>query len=183
MGLSVTTSRNTRVIDTFDGKAPAFPILSTNVMNAGDLVCWDHSGGLSVMTPTDQADMAYYMGVADQQNIIGSGLDGSATILGKVNSMIVNRGGIFWFYATSGETYTPLQPVYFNETLSVQTVTNNTNSAARSVAVGLYFPDGQQVSRGGATNLDITAGSTTVIPVWITPLYPVNPNTGARPVI
>lgn len=179
MALSTTTSRNTRWVDTFDGRDPSVPILSTNVMNAGDLCCWDHSGGLSVKTPTDQADMAYYMGVADIQNPVSSGIDANAEQLGIYYSMVVKRSGVLLFYATSGETYTPFTVVYFNETVSVQTVTSSTNSGARTVAVGYYFPTGQQIVRGGSSNLDVTAVSGTIIPVWITPIYPANPNSVA----
>lgn len=182
--LSATTSRNTRVISTDDGKSPTWPLIATNVVNAGDLICFDHSGGLSVKTPAAQSDMTYYIGVAEMQNPVSSGIDSSATIIGPGGvTLYASRSGIFRFYATAGETYTPLMPVYFNETASVQTVTNSTNSAARTIAVGLYFPGGQQQMRGGSTNLDVTAVTGTVIEVWLTPAYPVNPNTGVIPII
>jgi hypothetical protein len=184
MTLTATTSRNTRVTDTFDGKGPVFPMYSTpaagtGIINVGDLVVWDSASNLGVRTPVTQADMAYYMGVADQQYPESSGLDANAAQLGgPIASMVVNRSGIFWFYTTPAETYNPGDSVFFNETISVQTIVKSSNSGARTVFVGTYMPQGQTVMRNSLTSgqLSITGATGVIIPIWLSPKWPTNAN-------
>ena len=166
MALAPTVSRNPRSLETFDGKI-VFPLLANAVMNVGDIAVWDTASNLGVRTPTTQADMANYIGVAEQQNPVASLGD-------QVTSMLIMRNGTAWFFATPGDAYVPLGPVFFNEAISVQTVTSNTNAGARTKPVGFYLPGQQSILRGGAGNLNVTGVAGLLIQVWLTPSYPVN---------
>jgi hypothetical protein len=165
MPLTATVSRNARCIATDDGKAPILPLAPANVINVGDIVCWDNVAGNTCKTPVTQADMAYYMGVADQQNPVSSLGD-------RGNSMAISRSGIFYFYATAADTYAPWAKVFFNETISVQTVTSNNNAGARTIAVGLYVPSQTLIVAGGNPTITGVAGA--LIQVWLTPYFPNN---------
>lgn len=173
MALAPTVSRNPRSIDSYDGKV-VFPVLAGSTMNVGDIVVWDTASNLGVRTPATQADMTDYVGVAEQQIPVSSNLDEPNAVGIGGPSMLVMRNGLAWFFCTAGDTYAPFNPVFFNETLSVQTVTSNTNAGARTKPVGFYFPGQQQIYRGGAANLNITGVAGQLIQVWLTPAYPVN---------
>jgi hypothetical protein len=161
-----TVSRNTDVKETFDASLAGIPIVPGQAINQGDFVMWDatlNAGNGGLRTPVTQGDMATYMGIAKQQSPIAS--------LGDlINTMGIRLVGIVRAHTTPGETYTMFQKVFFNETIDVQTITNNTNSGARTVQVGFIILP-QQLTMGGSTSLLGAAGID--IQVWISPAYPV----------
>lgn len=173
MALAPTVSRNPRSIATDDGKV-VFPLLAGATMNVGDIAVWDTASNLGVRTPTTQADMTDYVGVAEQQFPVSSNLDEPSAQGMPGPSMLVMRNGMAWFFCTPGDNYVPFNPVFFNETLSVQTVTSNTNAGARTKPVGFYFPGQQQIMRGGAGNINVTGVAGLLIQVWLTPAFPIN---------
>ena len=161
-----TVSRNTDRRETYDHVLAGIPIVPGQVINEGDIVVWDNAlaaGNGSLRVAVAQVDMANYMGTAMQQSPIAS--------LGDfTSSMEIRRGGIVRLKTTPGETYKHFQPVFFNETLDGQSITNGTNTGARTVPVG-FAQIPPELTMNGATTLLGAAG--TDIDVWIKPNFPV----------
>lgn len=161
-----TVSRNPMVRTTNDQYLAGIPIVPGQAINQGDIVMWDSSlnsgnGGLRVAA--NQADMATYMGVSEQQSPFAS--------LGDTfNTIKVQRGGIVKLKTTAAETYTMFQTVYFNETLDAQSITNGTNTGARTVAVGVIIIP-QSAAMNGVTS--VAGGAGIEIHVWLTPKFPL----------
>jgi hypothetical protein len=168
MSLTPTTSRNSFVKHTFDGSLAGMPTAGSSYpINQGDIVCWDttlNSGAGGLRTVAVQADMAKYVGVAAQQTPIAS-LGDSLLSLEIWQSVIVKLKG------TSGETYYHFQEVYWNETVDVQTISNSTNSNARTNPVGwVIIP--QDLCMNGIYS--VLAGAATDVEVWLNPKYPAS---------
>ena len=165
MALTATVSIDPHVYDTFDNLISPVPIVATETINQGDLLVWDatlNAGNGAARTPVTQADMADYLGVSNGQNPVRSLNDTS-------NYIPMYNKGVMRFQTTAGEVYTHLQKVFFNETLSVQTITNGTNAGARTVAVGFVCLEPQLIM-AGTTSLTGAAG--VVVNVFITPTFP-----------
>lgn len=160
-------SQNTHNRDIFDGVLLYAPDQSgTNVVNQGDIVMFDSSLNSSkggVRSVASQADMAEYIGCALENSILNSLND----VLLTLN---VGFKNIYNFKTTAGETYTHLQKVFFNETADAQTITNGTNSGARTVAVG-YIVLPQELIMNG--NLSVLGAAGVSIPVAVVATYPV----------
>ena len=162
-----TTSRNTAVKETFDHVLAGIPIVATQAINQGDIVCWDtslNSGNGGLRTVTSQADMATYMGTADAQNPISS-------LNMNQNSLKIRRGGVVKMHTSAGETYKMFTVVYYNETADAQTITSSTATGARTVPVGYIILPQEQVDSFATFTLAGAAGVD--VQVWLTPHYPV----------
>lgn len=173
MALTATTSRNPDSYQTSDGVI-TLPLATsgyTNTVgdrspNVGDIVCWDETN-YTLYTPTTQADMAHYVGISEQEFPVNSSLDSAAANANGVYLQFRFRG-VCYMYTNSGDLFTPLCPVYFDENDSVQTVTSSTYSGARTVPVGYYIPSNTaQVAGAAGANGNVTGASGTLIPVWL----------------
>jgi hypothetical protein len=163
-----TTSRNTFVKSTSDETLAGIPTGgSAYAINQGDIVVWDstlNSGAGGIRVPAAQSDMSKYIGVAAQQTPMAS--------LGDVLlTLEVFRSCIVKLKGTNGETYYQYTPVYWNETVDVQSVTLSTNSNARTVPVG-YVIVPQDLTMAGTYS--VLAGANTDLQVWLNPKYPAS---------
>lgn len=159
-----TVSRNINLRETFDGRLHV-PIVAGTVINQGDALCWDNTlagGNGAARVVAAQADMANFLGFAVQQDPV-------ASIGDSLNTIEIVRSGIVRMKTTPAETYKHFQKLYFNETLDAQTITNNTNSGARTVGVG-FAQIPQEPSMNGVTTWLGAVG--TDIDVLITPNFP-----------
>lgn len=163
--LFATVSRNPDRRETYDHVLAGIPLVPGQAINEGDVTTWDNTlaaGNGALRVAVTQADMANFMGVSLQQSPIASLGD-------TINSIEIRRGGIVLMKTTPGETYKHFQPVYFNETLDAQTITNGTNAGARTVPVGFIQIPPELTMNGVATLLG-AAG--TNIDVWLKPNFP-----------
>jgi hypothetical protein len=167
MSLTATSSRNPCAIETYDGSLAGVPIGATYTMNQGDILVWDpalNAGNGGLRTPAVLADMAIsgggYIGLAGQQNPLASLND-------TFNTLQIFFRGIFRLKTTSGETYKMFTPVYWNDQVDVQTITN-VATGGRTLLGYAIIPNYQAMngvqSITGTTNGDIQ--------IWIKPLYP-----------
>ncbi len=155
--LTATKSSNVNIIETYDGVLTAVPIVPGSVINSGDIIIWDPallSGNGGARTPTVQADIALanggFLGTSRQQSPVAS--------LGDyLNNIDYTKQGAVRLHSTAAETYKMFTPVYWNEAVDVQTVTNV--STARTLIGYIRLPQ-QSVMQGvlsitGAANVDL----------------------------
>jgi hypothetical protein len=149
-----------------DGDIAGMPVVPGQVIYQGDVLCWDatlNSALGAVRSVTNQADMATYIGISEQQSPVASLGD-------TINNVNIYKQAKMKFYTNPGDVFKMWVPVYFLETASnAQTVTTSTNSGARTVPVG-YCVLTQQLVGAGVLSYTGVAGQ--FIHVVITPNYP-----------
>jgi hypothetical protein len=166
----VAQSQNTHNKDIYDGTL-IFATDQSGVsgVNQGDITVFDSTlnsskgGARAVVPATGQSEMAHYIGISRQNSVLNSLND----VLLTVDVAFKN---VYNLKTTAGETYLHLQPVYWNETADAQTITNNTNSGARTVVVGYIILPQEFVMNG---TLSIVGAAGILIPVAIVAHTPV----------
>lgn len=159
---------NSFVFEIADGHIICPPDLSgVKPITQGQVACWDtslNSGNGGVRPATVQADLANYVGVAEQNSVLNS-------LNEQLPTVRIGVKNVYLFNTTAAETYKHGTKVYFNETASDEmTITTNTNTGARTVAVGYVLLHNQDILAG---NLSVTGAAGVQVPVAIVPNWPV----------
>jgi hypothetical protein len=133
----------------------------------GQISVWDatlNGGNGGVRAASTQADMATFIGIAEQNSILNS-------LLEQLPTVRVGVKNVYYLNTTAGEVYKYGTKVFFNETVAgALQITSGTNSGARTVAVG-YVVLPNQTMLAGITSVTGAAGVT--IPVAIVGVWPV----------
>ena len=166
MALTATKSSNTNIKETYDGNFAGIPIVPGSVINEGDFVIWDpalNAGNGGARTPALPADMALanggFMGTSRQQSPIASLGDYILTI-------DITKQGVVRLHTTAAEVYKMFMPVYWNDAIDVQTITNV--AGTRTQIGWIIIP--QQGSMNGIQT--VTGAVNVDVQVILKPLFP-----------
>jgi hypothetical protein len=133
----------------------------------GQIAVWDatlNGGNGGVRAASTQADIANFIGVAEQNSILNS-------LLEQLPTVRVGFQGVYYLNTTAAEVYKYGTKVFFNESIAgALQVTSNTNAGARTIAVGYVILPNQTMLAGITT---VTGAAGVQIPVAIIGQWPV----------
>ncbi len=154
-----------------DGKLVLIPDLSgTTPLYQGQIAVWDstlNSGNGGIRPAATQADMADFVGIAEQNSILNSLGDQEPTVR-------VGFQGVYFMNTTAAEVYKFGTKVFFNETVAQVVgaygqITLGNNAGARTVPVGYVILPNQSMLAGITT---ITGAAGVTVPVAIVTNWP-----------
>lgn len=157
-----TGAGNTFDIILHDGKTMYIPDLTgTLPIYQGQIACWDatlNGGNGGIRAALTQADMAKYVGIAEQNSILNS-------LNEQLPTVRVGFKNVYRMNSTSAEVYKMGDPLYFNEAITGSlTVTSGTNAGARTKVVGYHILSNSTML-GGITTVTGSAGQEVLVAV------------------